>query len=100
MSEKYKYTLDGSFENAYHDCKLVAESIIDDQSFQDADTGLILGYMDRILEALEKQIPKKPISVTAYNGEVGECCPACGLDNSEWGMSVCVDCGQRLYWWE
>ena len=54
--KKYKYTGNASFEDAYHDCKLVADSIVDDESFQNADTGLILYYMDRILEALESKI--------------------------------------------
>ena len=53
-----------------------------------------------ILNALEKQIPKKTIRKIAYNGEEGECCPACGLDNSEYGYSCCVDCGQKLDWSE
>lgn len=53
---KYKYTGNSSFESAYNDCKLVDESIIDDQSLQDSGTELVLYYMDRILEALKKQI--------------------------------------------
>lgn len=49
MSRKYKYTGDCSFENAYYDCKLVDKSIVDERSFQEADTRLILYYMNRML---------------------------------------------------
>ena len=59
-----------------------------------------IGTVEECREAVERMKPKKPIRKIAYNGEEGECCPTCGLDNSEWGMSVCVDCGQRLDWEE
>ena len=42
------------FADAHHDCKLVADGIVDDETFQKADSGLVLGYMREILEALEE----------------------------------------------
>ena len=62
MKKQYSYTGNSSFENAYHDCKIVADSIVDEESFQNADTGLVLYYMDRILEALEKACGWIPVS--------------------------------------
>ncbi len=49
-------------------------------------------------EALEKQIPKKPID----DGAFGKCA-ACGyiLNSelvSEYNVKYCPDCGQRLEW--
>lgn len=57
--KKYKYTGNNSFEHAYGDCKCVADDIVDYETFQDADTGLLLYNMDRILEALKKQVAIK-----------------------------------------
>ena len=108
------------FADAYHDCKLVADSIVDDETFQKADSGLVLGYMREILEALseiqqyraicsvselrelkEKATAKKPIDVR-YFGEAGHyigLCPTCKSgNNSEY--EYCGDCGQKLDWSE
>ena len=44
------------------------------------------------IEALEKQVPKKPIKLT---------CPTCGfdkIDNSWWEFTYCPKCGQLLDW--
>ena len=44
------------------------------------------------IEALEKQVPKKPIKLT---------CPTCGfdrIDNSWWVFTYCPKCGQLLDW--
>lgn len=98
--------LNGTFEAAYHDCMIVANSIVDDKSFQEADTGLILGYLDRITEALEKQIPHKP---KEYEDKYYAC--KCGnilmrkwkkyntelMPKSE-GLPYCLCCGQKLDW--
>ena len=59
------------------------------------------------IEALEKQIPKKP----EYEGDGyadGELvydyakCPICGHDFeygiNDWGCEYCSDCGQKLNW--
>ena len=43
-------------EAAYHDCKLVFDGITDDDSFQEADTGLILYYANEIIYALQKAL--------------------------------------------
>lgn len=50
-------------------------------------------------EALEKQIPKKPITIEAdfYGNSYG--CPVCGLDMGPYQFNYC-DCGQRLKWEE
>lgn len=70
MKTNYNYTGNASFERAYHDCKLVADSIVDAESFQAADTGLLLYHMDRILEALERQVKKKIyiVEIHDYDG--------------------------------
>jgi hypothetical protein len=59
MSKEYKYCGNASFEDAYSDCKLVADSIVDDKSFQECDTGLVLYYMDRNLDALKECCERK-----------------------------------------
>lgn len=61
---KYEYCGNASFEDAYNDCKLVADSIVDAKSFQECDTGLILYYMDRILDALKVCCKNKNIDKT------------------------------------
>ena len=92
---KYKYTGNSSFESAYNDCKLVDESIIDDQSLQDSGTELVLYYMDRILEALKKQIS---ITVKIYDEEVLKC-PSCNEELGYFktnGEGYCISCGQKI----
>lgn len=45
-------------------------------------------------EALDKQIPKKPVELN---------CPRCrfnGIDNSWWVFNFCPECGQRIDWSE
>lgn len=49
---------------------------------------------DMCIEALEKQIPKKPI---IWNDGT-EHCPCCEMDNSHLRFRFCVDCGQKLDW--
>ena len=48
-----------NLEDAYHDCKLVFDGITDDDSFQEADTGLILYYANEIIYALQKALEGK-----------------------------------------
>lgn len=50
---------------------------------------------EKCLEALEKQIPKKPKSEQGVY-----ICPTCGDDfnMNEYVMSCCWECGQRLDW--
>lgn len=95
MDKKYKYTGNLSFESAYHDCKLVDESITDEMSFQKADKGLVLSYMDRILEALQKQIPVK---IRIYENRILGC-PCCHEELGYFktgGESYCINCGQKI----
>lgn len=47
-----------SLEAAYHDCKMVFDGITDDDSFQEADTGLILYYANEIIYALQEALVK------------------------------------------
>lgn len=77
------------------------------KSFQNADTGLVLGYMDRIIEALEKQIPKKPdFEGDGYaDGQLVYdtwICPHCEkkyeVDYEEYDF--CPNCGQAIDWSE
>lgn len=60
---------------------------------------IIADAYDMAIEALEKQIPKKPndkfnvpYAIIAYG-----ICPSCGLDvNSD--MKFCSECGQAIDW--
>lgn len=62
-----------------------------------------LGAFDTLglaVEALEKQIPKKP----AHDEYCDYCCPSCGdtWNANEYGsaMQYCWTCGQRIDWSE
>lgn len=51
-------------------------------------------------EALEKQIPKKPISVDdEIFGDSYEC-PVCGYNIGSYELDYCDKCGQKLKWGE
>ena len=51
-----------------------------------------------VVEALEKQIPKKPLNKTMeYNGDYGEC-PCCGQTVSDYEEFKMCKCGQALDW--
>ena len=52
-----------SLEAAYHDCKLVFDGITDDDSFQEADTGLILYYANEIIYALHEALEGKGTNI-------------------------------------
>ena len=65
-------------------------------------------FLKTAIEALEKQIPKMPVTRTIYNKylqqkETTRVCPVCGIDTpvprelSSW-ESWCPDCGQRIDW--
>lgn len=59
--QKRRYTFGNdefSLEAAYHDCKLVFDGITDDDSFKEADTGLILYYANEIIYALHEALDK------------------------------------------
>lgn len=66
--------------------------------------GLDMGYefTDKIFEAIEKQIPKKPIQ---NEDDVYQFyCPTChsiiGVDGQMLYSDYCCDCGQKLDWSE
>ena len=63
-----------------------------------------IGLYNTAIEALEKQLAKKPIEVNdAYTPKIGEFrvakCPNCGHEVSD-RFDVCLDCGQKLDWTE
>lgn len=60
------------------------------------------GLFPLIREALEKQIPKKPIGRWDGNETIIEC-PSCGkypfdLSEYEWARRFCGNCGQAIDW--
>lgn len=60
--------------------------------------------LDIAIEALEKQLPKKPKKEKdAYTSKLGEFrlakCPNCGKEVSD-RFDVCLECGQKLDWSE
>lgn len=62
------------------------------------------GQCDLIIEALEKQLAKKPIEIDdAYTPKNGEFrvakCPNCGCAVSD-RFDVCLECRQKLDWSE
>ena len=62
IAQKRRYTFGNdefSLEAAYHDCKLVFDGITDDNSFQEADTGLVLYYANEIIYALHEALECK-----------------------------------------
>lgn len=66
VTQKRRYTFGNdevSLEAAYHDCKLVFDGITDDDSFQEADTGLVLYYANEIIYALHKALQGKDTNV-------------------------------------
>lgn len=67
---KRRYTFGNdefNLEAAYHDCKLVFDGITDDDSFQEADTGLILYYANEIIYALHEALEGKDIDVPSID---------------------------------
>lgn len=69
-----------------------------------------LPYCDMAIEALEKQLAKKPRENKIRGGWLGKqkhyTCPTCGnclleeMMNERQNTSYCWDCGQRLDWSE
>ena len=56
---------------------------------------------DAVIEALEKQIPKKPITDGTYKVEDVMQCPVCnGFVIYHKGISYCEKCGQAINWTE
>ena len=53
------------------------------------------------IQALEKQIPKKPISITSVENSMYVKCPTCKLTTVLYDgciMEYCKNCGQKLDW--
>lgn len=86
-------------KKAHHDCKLVADSIVDEKTFQNADSGLVLGCLDVIVEALEKQIPKKPHRNYESLSHVWCSCGAF-IGKKDDVNNYCANCGQKIDWEE
>ena len=66
MNDTRRYTFandEFSLEAAYHDCRLVFDGITDDDSFQEADTGVILYYANEIIYALQEALEGKDTNV-------------------------------------
>ena len=99
-------TREDMIKNAYYGCKFVADSIVDEESYQKADKGLVMFYIDTIVKALRKQIPMKPrIWKNKYpdspvpNDDWGYECPCCGNQDIDYPEHHCT-CGQALDWTE
>jgi len=94
-------TMNMPIEDIYHDYKLVADSITDDESFQKADTGILLSHLYDIVKALEKQIPKEPEHkyITGTDDKIGfYCCSLCDYRPLYVNMKYCIKCGQAIKW--
>lgn len=61
---------------------------------------------DLAIEALEKQIPKKPLNIEETKYKVSYKCPVCGTVHvnewcgTNWKLPFCSICGQALDWSE
>lgn len=53
-----------------------------------------------ILNALESQIPKKPLGGTDIMGNEYKICRHCSaiIEDGEWRADYCPDCGQAIDW--
>jgi hypothetical protein len=54
-----------NLQNAYDDCKQVFESITDAESYQKADSGVVMYYANEIIYALEKAIEEPLVTTLA-----------------------------------
>ena len=75
----------------------ILESVKDSE--EDAGVLLQLEHEKIVLNALEKQMPKKPLDIEKeYDGDYGNC-PNC--NRSVWDFDdcrICKGCGQALDW--
>ena len=107
VAQKRRYTFGNdefSLEAAYHDCKLVFDGITDDDSFQKADTGLILYYANEIIYALQEALPscRKKTGKWIWDDE-GYHCSECffhaygnTLECIDGTYKYCPNCGARM----
>ena len=56
--------------------------------------------MEKAIEALEKQIPKKPLNLCGryFEKAKGGNCPCCGAQTNSSTYTYCRKCGQKLLW--
>lgn len=87
--------------------KQLQELIFDTESLivGDAAKGIYrkdLEALRKALEALEKQIPRKPIGGFDFaNNEYKICCECSAIvQDGEWKANYCPDCGQKIDWSE
>lgn len=94
----YKLSLGLKREEIIHDLKLVREGIIDADSYQKADTGIILSNLDDIIEMCEeaKDIPAvAPVKHGHWEfDENGNCfCSNCHYEYAQQYDEFCAHCG-------
>lgn len=80
----------------YEDAIVIAKAILESGTGKSAKTGFELMMFDvytTALEAIEKQIPKKPYAETEFYGA----CPSCGRTID---TEFCQYCGQAIAWSE
>ena len=54
---------------------------------------------DRIIEALEKQIPKEPSEVCYTETIIDWTCGRCGrFHRNDFKLNYCSECGQKIKW--
>jgi hypothetical protein len=109
-TQKRRYTFGNnefSLEAAYHDCKLVFDGITDDDSFQEADTGLILYYANEIIYALReiKTLPSAQSDIIRCNAckhwtQTTGNMPGFGLGDCDYLNAKLVNCNGYCYWAE
>ena len=85
-----RITAIASIEYVREKCQILGEQESPHDFF-----GTICEALSMAIEALEKQIPKKPELKGEYY-----VCPVCGVyqETSEGKPPYCINCGQRLLW--
>ena len=76
-------------------------SILESQEYKDAEYYLRLEHEKMVLNALEKQMPKRPIEDGYYDEPA--VCPNCGSNvinqyDNDYQFQYCHFCGQKLDW--
>lgn len=86
-----------TFEEAKNELKELIQFLCGDD---DKIYKLNIEALKTVLSALEKQIPKKPISGFDFaNNEYKICCECSAIvKDGEWEAQYCPDCGQALDW--